>query len=86
MMTLVHVMFNFAKETSQKIHVGRKRKHGSHIPVQSTAKARRRFQNPGRGTATYGRKENAVVKRSQMVIDEDNDEEMTWHSLPTRVT
>ena len=21
-----------------------------------------------------------------MVIDEDNDEEITWHSLPTRVT
>ena len=80
------VMFNFAKETSQNSHAGRKRKHGSHIPVQSTAKARRRFQNPGRGTATYGRKEKAVVKRSQMVIDEDNDEEMTWHSLPTRVT
>ena len=55
--TLVHVMFNFAKETSQNINVGRKRKHGYHIPVQSTAKARRRFQNPGRGTATYGRKE-----------------------------
>ena len=76
--TLVHVMFNFAKE--------KKRKHGSHIPVQYTAKARRRLQNPGRGTATYGRKEKAVVKRSQMIIDEDNDEEMTWHSLPTRVT
>ena len=55
--TLVHVMFNFAKETSQNINVGRKRKHGYHIPVQSTVKVRRRFQNPGRGTATYGRKE-----------------------------
>ena len=30
--------------------------------------------------------EKAVVKRSQMVIDKDNDEEMTWHSLPTRVS
>ena len=79
-------MRDFDQETSQNINVGRKRKHGSHIPVQSTAKARRRFQNPGRGTATYGRKEKAVVKRSQMVIDEDNDEKMTWHSLPTRVT
>ena len=50
-----NVMHNFAKETSQNNHAGRKRKHGSHIPVQSTVKARRRFQNPGRGTATYGR-------------------------------
>ena len=81
--TLICVMFNFATETSQSINVGRKRKHGSHIPVQSTAKARRRFQNPGRGTATYGRKEKVVEKRSQMVIDDENDEELTWHSLPT---
>ena len=79
-------MRDFDQETSQNINVGRKRKHGSHIPVQSTAKARRRFQNPGRGTATYGRKEKVVEKRSQMVIDDENDEELTWHSLPTRVT
>ena len=51
--TLVHVMFNFAKETSQNINVGRKRKHGYHIPVQSTAKARRRFQKP----LTVGKRE-----------------------------
>ena len=76
-------MRDFDQETSQNINVGRKRKHGSHIPVQSTAKARRRFQNPGRGTATYGRKEKVVEKRSQMVIDDENDEELTWHSLPT---
>ena len=81
--TLVRVMFNFSKETSQNINVGRKRKHGSHIPVQSTAKARRKFQNPGRGTVTYGWKEKVVEKRSQMVIDDENDEELTWHSLPT---
>ena len=56
---------------------------GSHIPVQSTAKARRRFQNPGRGTATYGKKEKVVEKRSQMVIDDENDEDLTWHSLLT---
>ena len=36
--------------------------------------------------ATYGRKEKAVEKRSQMVIDEDKDEELTWHPLPTRAT
>ena len=77
------IIINFATETSQNINVGRKRKHGSHIPVQSTAKARRRFRNPGRGTATYGRKEKVVEKRSQMVIDDENDEELTWHSLPT---
>ena len=66
--------------------VGRKRKHGSRKPVQATAKARRRVQNPGRGIATYGRKEKVVEERAQMAFDDDKDEEMTWHSLPTRVT
>ena len=33
-----------------------------------------------------GRKENAIEKRTQMTLDhDDQDEELTWHSLP-RVT
>ena len=47
---------------------------------------RRRFQNHGRGIASYGRKEKVLEERVQMVLDDDNDEELTWHSLPTRVT
>ena len=31
--TLVCVMLNFAKETSQNIYIGRKRKHGTRIPT-----------------------------------------------------
>ena len=30
--------------------------------------------------------QSRVEERAQMVFDDDNDEEMTWHSLPTRVT
>ena len=56
-------MFNFARETSQTIQVGRKRKHGSRIPVQAPAKTRRRFQNPGTGIAAYERKEKVVKDR-----------------------
>ena len=56
------------------------------ITVQSTAKARWRFQNPDRSIATYGKKEKAVEKRSQMVIEEDKDEELTLHFLTTRAT
>ena len=83
--TLIRVMFNFAKETSPNINVGRKRKQGSQITVQSTAKSRRRYQSVGRSVATYGRKEKVVEKRSQIVFNEDNDTEGTWHSFP-RVT
>ena len=77
-------MFNFAKERSPNINLGRKWKQGSQITVQSTAKSRRRYQSVGRSVATYGRKEKVVEKRSQIVFNEDNAEG-TWHSFP-RVT
>ena len=80
--TLIRVMFNFARDTSHNISVGRKRKQGSQITVQSTAKARRRYQSVGRSVASYGRKEKVVEKRSQMVLNEDDDTEVTWHSFP----
>ena len=62
--TLFCVLFNFSKETTQNLSVGRKRKHGARISVQSTAKAWRRYENVGRGVATYGRKEKVTEKRS----------------------
>ena len=79
---LSFVLFNFARDTSHNISVGRKRKQGSQITVQSTAKARRRYQSVGRSVASYGRKEKVVEKRSQMVLNEDDDTEVTWHSFP----
>ena len=76
-------MFNFGKETTQTIQTGRKRKNGSNIPIQSSSKPRRVQQAPGMRITTPGRKENA---RTQMTLDhDDQDEELTWHSLP-RVT
>ena len=79
-------MFNFGKETTQTIQTGRKRKNGSNIPIQSSSKSRRSQEAPGMRITTPGRKENAIVKRTQMTLDhDDQDEELTWHSLP-RVT
>ena len=85
--TLIRVMFNFSKETTQNVSVGRKRKHGSRISVQSTAKARRRYENVGRGVAMYGRKEKVTEQRSQLVLDQDDqDQEVVYHSYTNRVT
>ena len=53
--------------------VERKRKHGERISVQSTAKAWRRYENFGRGVASYGRKEK-TAKRSQMSVGPDDDD------------
>ena len=82
--TLVRVMFNFGKETTQTIQTGRKRKNGNNIPIQSSSKARRGQEAPGMRITTPGRKENAIKKRTQMILDhDDQDEELTWHSLPS---
>ena len=38
----------------------------------------------GMRITTPGRKENAIKKRTQMILDhDDQDEELTWHSLPS---
>ena len=65
-------MFNFSKEAT--VSVERKRKHGERISVQSTAKAWRRYENVGRGVASYGRKEKETAKRSQMSVGPDDDD------------
>ena len=59
--TLTRVMFQYARDNSQNINVGRKRKHGSRISVQSTAIARRTHRAVGRSNASYGRKEHVCT-------------------------
>ena len=82
----MRVMFNFGKETTQTIHTGRKRKNGNNIPIQSRLKARRSQQAQGMRITTPGRKENAIEKWTRITLDhDDQDKELTWHSLP-RVT
>ena len=67
--------------------VERKRKHGERISVQSTAKAWRRYENVGRGVASYGRKEKETAKRSeQMCVGPDDDDGVVYYKIPTGMT
>ena len=66
--------------------VERKRKHGERISVQSTAKAWRRYENVGRGVASYGRKEKETAKRSQMSVGPDDDDGVVCYKIPTGMT
>ena len=85
--TLIRIMFQFARENSQNMNVGRKRKHGSRISVQSTAIARRTHRAIGRSVASYGRKEAVQEKRKQMNINEDDDDiDGVYYSLPSSNT
>ena len=80
-------MFQFARENSQNINVGRKRKHGSRISVQSTAPPRRTHRAVGRSVASYGRKEAVQEKRKQMNINADDDDvDGVYFSLPSSNT
>ena len=59
----LRLMFQlFARDNSQNINVGRKRKHGSRISVQFTAIAWRAHRTVGRSVASYGRKEHVQEK------------------------
>ena len=85
--TLIRIMFQFARENSQNMNVGRKRKHGCRISVQSTAIARRTHRAVGRSVASYGRKEAVQDKRKQMNINEDDDDiDGVYYSLPSSNT
>ena len=56
------------------------------LPIQSSSKSRRSLHAPGMRITMPGRKENATEKRKHMTLDhDDQDEELTWLSLP-RVT
>ena len=52
------------------------------MPVQSTAKARRKFKERGSTVSQPGRPHNEVARRTETFIT-DTDEN-TWHSLPAR--
>ena len=79
--TLIRVMFNFSKETTQNVSVGRKWKHGSRISVQSAAKAWRRYENVGRCVAMYGKKEKVTEQRSQLVLDQDDQDQEVVYTI-----
>ena len=52
-----------------------------------TAKARQRYENVGRGVASYGRKEKETAKRTQMFVGPDDDDEgVVYYKIPTRMT
>ena len=83
--TLTRVMFQYARENSQNTNVGRKRKHGSRISVQSTAIARRTHRAVGRSVASYGRKEHVQENKRRQLILDDNDGDDVYYSLPTSI-
>ena len=66
--------------------VERKRKHGERISVQSTAKAWRRYENFGRGVASYGRKEKETAKRLQMSLGLNDNDGVVYYKIPTGMT
>ena len=74
--TLIRKLYDFGVE--------KRRKTSYLIPVNSTSLARRKYPHRGRGRATLGRRPKTAAKRSQMFVDQDNDEGIVYHSIPRK--
>jgi len=74
--TLIRHLYDFGAE--------KKRKNSFLIPVNSTSLARRKYPHRGRGRATFGQRNKATEKKSQMFIDAENEEGNVYHSIPRK--
>ena len=79
--TVQKALFNFAKDVVQTVQKGRKKNAGA-IPVQNTARARRRIKHRGAGPSQSGRPTNEQSLKLQLEII--NDEEMVSYQIPSR--
>ena len=73
---------NFGETATEALSV-RKRKKGGNIPVQVTAKSRRKFALRGSKPAKQGRPKKGTVLTKQLEIAE-NDEEHVYYKLPDK--
>ena len=72
-------LFTFGKEVVQAVKKGR-RKYSGRIPVQSTARSRRKIKHRGAGPSLTGRPTNIQKLRLQLNVQEE--EELVSHKLP----
>ena len=74
--TLIRLLYDFGSE--------KKRKNSYLIPVNSTSLARRKYPHRGRGSSTYGRRHKSTIKRSQMLIDANDEDGVVYHTIPRK--
>ena len=74
-------MHTFAKDVVSAVKKGR-RKNDGNIPVQNTAKSRRRIKHRGAGPSQQGRPTKEENLRLQLFVGEEED--FVSHKLPTR--
>jgi hypothetical protein len=71
----------FAKDVVSAVKKGR-RKNAGNIPVQNTAKSRKRIKHRGAGPSQQGRPTKDQTLRLQLFVDEE--EEIVAHHIPNR--
>ena len=77
---LQKALFTFGKEIVQPAQK-RKRKNSGKIPVQSTAKSRRKIKHRGAGPSIQGRPTAAQTLRLQLDVQEED--EIVSHKIPS---
>ena len=78
--TIQKALFNFAKDVVQTVKRGKKKNAGS-IPVQSSARSRRRIKHRGAGPSFSGRPTKEQSLHIQMFINDED--EITSHHIPS---
>ena len=71
----------FAKDVVSAVKKGRKKNAGN-IPVQNTARSRRKIKHRGAGPSQQGRPTNEQSVRLQLLVDEEDD--IVAHAIPNR--
>ena len=75
------VLFTFAKDVVQTVKKGKKKNSGQ-IPVQNTAKSRRKVNHRGSGPSQMGRPSNEQSLQIQLLVE--SEDEILSHSQPKK--
>ena len=79
---ILKAFHTFGKETVQPSEKGR-RKNSGKIPVQNTAKSRRRIKHRGSGASQTGRPTSSQALRLQLDTNEEDD--IVGHKIPKKI-
>ena len=80
--TLKQSLFKIGKDVTNPKKSGKKKKNGKLIPIQVTAKSRRRYKHRGRVVGVLGRRPKDQEQRNQLIVTSNEDN--VYHTLPSQ--
>lgn len=75
-------LFQLGQDPSIQKQKGKKKKNRGIIPIQSSARARRKFRHRGNAAAPAGRKVKEPIVQREMVVNDDD--ENVYYAVPSK--